>query len=153
MATESSSDAANDKVEQVQPSKLDDLNARRKKAHLGGGEKRIESQHKRGKLTARERLVSFFDDGSFSELDTFVTHRSTDLGLEKQRLEGDAVVTGHGTVDGRQVFAYAQDFTVLGGSLSLVAAQKISKVMDHAMRMGAPIIGINDSGGARIQEG
>lgn len=153
IATESSSDAANDKVEQVQPSKLDDLNARRKKAHLGGGEKRIESQHKRGKLTARERLVSFFDDGSFSELDTFVTHRSTDLGLEKQRLEGDAVVTGHGTVDGRQVFAYAQDFTVLGGSLSLVAAQKISKVMDHAMRMGAPIIGMNDSGGARIQEG
>jgi acetyl-CoA carboxylase carboxyltransferase component len=153
IATESSSDAANDKVEQVQPSKLDDLNARRKKAHLGGGEKRVESQHKRGKLTARERLVSFFDDGSFSEIDTFVTHRSTDLGLEKQRFEGDAVVAGHGTVNGRQVFAYAQDFTVLGGSLSQVAAQKISKVMDHAMRMGAPIVGINDSGGARIQEG
>jgi len=137
----------------VQQPNLDDLNQRRKKAHLGGGEKRIESQHKRGKLTARERLTSFFDDGSFSELDTFVTHRSTDLGLEKQRFEGDAVVTGHGTVDGRQVFAYAQDFTVLGGSLSQVAAQKISKVMDHAMSMGAPIIGINDSGGARIQEG
>ena len=137
----------------MQQHNLDDLNQRRKKAHLGGGEKRIESQHKRGKLTARERLTSFFDDGSFSELDTFVTHRSTDLGLEKQRFEGDAVVTGHGTVDGRQVFAYAQDFTVLGGSLSQVAAQKISKVMDHAMSMGAPIIGINDSGGARIQEG
>ena len=137
----------------MQQSNLGDLNARRKKAHLGGGEKRVESQHKRGKLTARERLVSFFDDGSFSELDTFVTHRSTDFGLEKQRFEGDAVVTGHGTVDGRQVFAYAQDFTVLGGSLSQVAALKISKVMDHAMRMGAPIIGINDSGGARIQEG
>tara|TARA_B100000029_G_scaffold67454_1_gene60135 strand:+ start:325 stop:1746 length:1422 start_codon:yes stop_codon:yes gene_type:complete len=94
-----------------------------------------------------------FDDGSFSELDTFVTHRSTDLGLEKQKFEGDAVVTGYGLIDGRQVFAYAQDFTVLGGSLSQVAAQKISKVMDHAMKVGAPIIGINDSGGARIQEG
>lgn len=94
-----------------------------------------------------------FDDGTFTELDTFVTHRSTDLGLEKQRFEGDAVVTGYGLVEGRTVFAYAQDFTVLGGSLSLVAAQKISKVMDHAVRTGAPIIGINDSGGARIQEG
>ncbi|NQW19446.1 MAG: methylmalonyl-CoA carboxyltransferase [Chloroflexi bacterium] len=137
----------------MQLSKLEDLNARRKSAHLGGGDKRVEAQHKRGKLTARERLISFFDTGSFTEFDSFVTHRSTDLGLDKQRFEGDAVVTGYGTVDGRQVFAYAQDFTVLGGSLSLVAAQKISKVMDHAMRVGAPIIGINDSGGARIQEG
>ena len=132
---------------------MEELEARRKTAHLGGGERRVESQHKRGKLTARERLLSLFDDGSFTELDTFVTHRSTDLGLEKQRFEGDSVVTGHGMVKGRQVFAYAQDFTVLGGSLSQVAGQKISKVMDLAMRVGAPIIGINDSGGARIQEG
>ncbi|MQG88383.1 MAG: methylmalonyl-CoA carboxyltransferase [SAR202 cluster bacterium] len=132
---------------------MDNLHKRRTAAHLGGGERRIESQHKRGKLTARERLIALFDDGSFSELDTFVTHRSTDLGLEKQKFEGDAVVTGYGLIDGRQVFAYAQDFTVLGGSLSQVAAQKISKVMDHAMKVGAPIIGINDSGGARIQEG
>jgi|TARA_B100001964_G_scaffold44269_1_gene49307 acetyl-CoA carboxylase carboxyltransferase component len=150
IATESSSDASE---EQAQRSKLEDLEARRRTAHRGGGERRVESQHKRGKLTARERLLSLFDDGSFAEFDSFVTHRSTDLGLDKQRFEGDAVVTGHGTVDGRQVFAYAQDFTVLGGSLSQVAAQKISKVMDHAMRTGAPIIGINDSGGARIQEG
>jgi acetyl-CoA carboxylase carboxyltransferase component len=122
-------------------------------AHLGGGEARVESQHKRGKLTARERLARLFDEDSFAETDTFVTHRSTDLGLDKQRFEGDSVVTGHGTIDGRRVFAYAQDFTVLGGSLSLVAAQKISKVIDLAMRTGAPVIGINDSGGARIQEG
>lgn len=132
---------------------MEALESRRATAHLGGGQKRVDTQHKRGKLTARERLLKLFDDGSFSETDTFITHRSTDLGLEKQRFEGDAVVTGHGTIDGRRVFAYAQDFTVLGGSLSLVTAQKISKVMDHAMRMGAPIIGINDSGGARIQEG
>ena len=136
-----------------QNSKLEKLDKRRESAHLGGGEKRVESQHKRGKLTARERLISFFDDGSFNELDTFVTHRSTDLGLDKQQFEGDAVVTGYGLVNGRKVFAYAQDFTVLGGSLSHVAAKKISKIMDHAMRTGAPIIGINDSGGARIQEG
>ena len=134
-------------------SKLDALVARRARAQLGGGEARVESQHKRGKLTARERLAKLFDEGSFTETDAFVTHRSTDLGLDKQRFEGDSVVTGYGTVDGRSVFAYAQDFTVLGGSLSQVAAQKITKVMDHAMRTGAPIIGINDSGGARIQEG
>lgn len=111
------------------------------------------AQHERGKLTARERLHRLFDEGTFTELDTFVTHRSTDLGLDKQRFEGDSVVTGYGLADGRQVFAYAQDFTVLGGSLSQVAAQKISKVMDHAVRTGCPIVGINDSGGARIQEG
>jgi propionyl-CoA carboxylase beta chain len=104
-------------------------------------------------LTARERLLRLFDEGSFTEIDTFATHRSTDLGLDRQRFEGDSVVTGYGQVEGRTVFAYAQDFTVLGGSLSYVAAQKISKVMDHAMRTGAPIVGINDSGGARIQEG
>tara|TARA_B100001167_G_scaffold167732_1_gene117196 strand:+ start:79 stop:1629 length:1551 start_codon:yes stop_codon:yes gene_type:complete len=134
-------------------SKLEKLDKRRESAHLGGGEKRVDAQHKRGKLTARERLLRFLDDGSFNELDTFVTHRSTDLGLDKQRFEGDAVVTGYGLVNGRKVFVYAQDFTVLGGSLSHVAAEKIAKVMDHAMRNGAPIIGINDSGGARIQEG
>ena len=150
IATESTSNASD---AQKQTSKLEQLESRRNTAHLGGGERRVESQHKRGKLTARERLVSFFDDGSFTEMDTFVTHRSNDLGLDKQRFEGDSVVTGHGTVDGRQVFAYAQDFTVLGGSLSQIAGQKISKVMDLAMRTGAPIIGINDSGGARIQEG
>ena len=137
----------------TQNSKLENLDKRRESAHLGGGEKRVDAQHKRGKLTARERLLRFLDDGSFNELDTFVTHRSTDLGLDKQRFEGDAVVTGYGLVNGRKVFVYAQDFTVLGGSLSHVAAEKISKVMDHAMRNGAPIIGINDSGGARIQEG
>ena len=134
-------------------SPLEALEERRTVATLGGGAERVEAQHKRGKLTARERLHRLFDDGSFTEIDTFVTHRSTDLGLDRQRFEGDAVVTGFGQVEGRTVFAYAQDFTVLGGSLSLVAAQKISKVMDHAVRTGAPIVGINDSGGARIQEG
>ena len=154
IATESKSEANNDKPENSQPkSKLEQLNERRVTAHLGGGERRIESQHKRGKLTARERLLKLFDDGSFTELDTFVTHRSTDLGLDEQRFEGDAVVTGYGTIDRRTVFGYAQDFTVLGGSLSLVSGQKIAKVMDHAMKVGAPIIGMNDSGGARIQEG
>ena len=133
--------------------KIDALEKRRAAAKMGGGERRIEAQRKRGKLTARERMTMLFDHGEFTELDTFVTHRSTDLGLEKQRFEGDSVVTGFGEIDGRRVFAYAQNFTVLGGSLSYVAAQKISKVMDHAMRTGAPVIGINDSGGARIQEG
>lgn len=132
---------------------MDALNERKSAAQKGGGDERIEAQHKRGKLTARERLHKFFDEGSFTELDTFVSHRSTDLGLDKQKYEGDSVVTGFGHVHGRKVFAYAQDFTVLGGSLSLVAGQKISKIMDHAMRTGAPVVGINDSGGARIQEG
>jgi len=150
IATESKSDASD---ESGHLSKLDALEARRTAAQLGGGEARVEAQHKRGKLTARERLARLFDEGSFTETDTFVTHRSTDLGLDKQRFEGDSVVIGYGTIDGRSVFAYAQDFTVLGGSLSQVAAGKITKVMDHAMRTGAPIIGINDSGGARIQEG
>ena len=130
-----------------------DLRKRRREAQLGGGERRIESQRKRGKLTARERLEKLFDDGTFAETDTFATHRATDLGLDRQRFAGDSVVTGSGLVNGRQVFAYAQDFTVLGGSLSEVAAQKICKVMDHAVRTGCPIVGINDSGGARIQEG
>ncbi len=129
------------------------LRDRRAKARLGGGERRIEAQHKRGKLTARERLEKLFDTGTFVEIDTFATHRATDLGLDRQRFAGDAVVTGSGLVHGRQVFAYAQDFTVLGGSLSEVASLKICKVMDHAVRNGCPIVGINDSGGARIQEG
>ena len=129
------------------------LESRRTTAKLGGGERRIESQKKRGKLTARQRLAKLFDDGNFTEIDTFNTHRSTDLGLDRQRFEGDSVVTAWGKVEGRTVFAYAQDFTVLGGSLSQIAAQKISKVMDHAIKVGAPVVGINDSGGARIQEG
>ncbi len=129
------------------------LEARRAVAQQGGGERRIEAQRGRGKLTARERLGKLFDDGNFTEIDTFATHRSTDLGLDKQRFEGDSVVTGWGSVNGRTVFGFAQDFTVLGGSLSQIAAQKISKVMDHAVKVGAPVVGINDSGGARIQEG
>lgn len=133
--------------------KVEDLIDRRVQAKLGGGEKRIASQHKKGKLTARERIDLLLDEGSFEELDMFVTHRCTNFGLEKEKYMGDGVVTGHGTIDGRIVFVYAQDFTVFGGSLSETMAQKICKVMDMAMNMGAPIIGINDSGGARIQEG
>ena len=131
--------------------KVADLIEKRVQAKLGGGEKRIASQHKKGKLTARERIDMLLDEGSFEELDMFVTHRSTNFGLEKEKYMGDGVVTGHGTIDGRIVFIFAQDFTVFGGSLSETMAQKICKVMDMAMKMGAPIIGINDSGGARIQ--
>lgn len=130
--------------------KLIDLRA---EAKLGGGEKRIEAQHAKGKMTARERIEMFLDDGSFEELDMFVTHRCTNFGMEKTKFLGDGVVTGHGTVDGRVVYVYAQDFTVFGGSLSETLALKICKVMDQAMKVGAPVIGINDSGGARIQEG
>jgi acetyl-CoA carboxylase carboxyltransferase component len=125
----------------------------REKAKLGGGEKRIESQHKKGKHTARERLDILLDEGSFEEYDMFVTHRAHDFGLENQQYLGDGVVTGHGTIDGRVVYVYAQDFTVFGGSLSETHAKKICKIMDQAMKVGAPVIGINDSGGARIQEG
>jgi acetyl-CoA carboxylase carboxyltransferase component len=120
---------------------------------LGGGEARIKSQHARGKLTARERLDLLLDKGSFVELDRFVTHRSHDFGMEEQQILGDGVVTGYGTIDRRLVFAYSQDFTVFGGSLSETQAEKICKVMDLAMKNGAPIIGLTDSGGARIQEG
>ena len=133
--------------------KVQDLIDKRVQAKLGGGEKRIDSQHKKGKLTARERIDMLLDDGSFEEFDMFVTHRSTNFGLDKEKYMGDGVVTGHGTIDGRIVFIFAQDFTVFGGSLSETMAQKICKVMDMAMNMGAPVIGINDSGGARIQEG
>ena len=122
-------------------------------AQLGGGQRRIDQQHQRGKLTARERLELLFDAGTFQELDRFVTHRTTDFGLADRTVLGDAVVTGYGNVDGRQVFAYAQDFTVFGGSLSEVVGQKICKVMDLAAKTGCPMIGICDSGGARIQEG
>jgi acetyl-CoA carboxylase carboxyltransferase component len=125
----------------------------RRESRLGGGEKRIEQQHARGKLTARERLELLLDAGSFVELDAFVTHRASDFGLDQERYLGDGVVTGHGRIDGRTVFVFSQDFTVFGGSLAEAHAEKICKVMDLAMKVGAPIIGLNDSGGARIQEG
>src|SRR6185369_14527921 len=130
--------------------RLDELNAR---ALLGGGQDRIKKQHESGKLTARERVDLLLDPGSFIELDRLVTHRCTEFGMENQKVLGDGVVTGFGLVDGRKVFVFAQDFTVFGGSLSSAYAQKICKVMDLAMKVGAPVIGLNDSGGARIQEG
>src|SRR5207344_2779337 len=133
--------------------KLELLERRVAEAEQGGGERRVKAQHAKGKLSARERLDLLLDDGSFVELDAFVTHRSTDFGLEDQRILTDGVVTGHGTIDGRTVFVFSQDFTVFGGSLSEAHAEKICKVMDLAMKVGAPIIGLNDSGGARIQEG
>jgi len=124
----------------------------RDKARMGGGEKRIRKQHDKGKLTARERIEILLDEGSFEEFDMFVTHRCTNFGMDKKKILGDGVVTGTGTIDGRVVYVFSQDFTVFGGSLSEAFAQKIVKVMDKAMKMGAPVIGINDSGGARIQE-
>lgn len=135
------------------PDRLADLAALKEKAYQGGGADRIEAQHKRGKLTARERLNILLDEGTFEEIDSLVTHRSTDFGLDKQKYLGDSVVTGFGKIDGRVVYVFAQDFTVYGGSLSEVAGEKIVKIMDLAMRNGAPLIGINDGGGARIQEG
>jgi acetyl-CoA carboxylase carboxyltransferase component len=129
------------------------LREKKAQSHLGGGQDRIDAQHKRGKLTARERIDLLLDKGSFREMDAFVTHRTHDFGLEKQRYVGDSVVTGWGTIEGRLVYVYAQDFTVFGGSLGEVHAEKIIKIMDMAMKNGAPIIGLNDSGGARIQEG
>jgi len=133
--------------------KINQLIDLRVKAKQGGGEKRIEAQHNKGKHTARERINILLDEGSFEEYDMFVTHRSHDFGLEEQLFLGDGVVTGHGTIDGRVVYVYAQDFTVFGGSLSETHARKICKILDQAMKVGAPVIGINDSGGARIQEG
>jgi len=129
------------------------LDALNEKALEGGGKARIQKQHAAGKLTARERIDLLLDPGSFVELDRFVTHRCADFGMQDQKILGDGVVTGHGTVDGRRVFVFAQDFTVFGGSLSAAYASKICKVMDLAMKVGAPVIGLNDSGGARIQEG
>jgi len=136
-----------------QEEKISHLIENRAKARLGGGEKAIEKQHARGKYTARERIAMLLDEGSFEELDMFVTHRCTNFGQDKKHILGDGVVTGFGTIDGRLVYVFAQDFTVFGGSLSETMSQKICKVMDLAMKMGAPVIGLNDSGGARIQEG
>ncbi len=132
---------------------IDQLDAKRKAAYLGGGEERIERQHAKGKLTARERIELFLDPGTFEEWDLFVEHGCVEFGLEKQKIPGDGVVTGYGTVSGRLVFVFSQDFTVFGGSLSASHAKKICKIMDQAMKVGAPVIGLNDSGGARIQEG
>lgn len=133
--------------------KLKELKELREKAKLGGGEKRIQAQHKKGKMTARERIEKLVDPGSFQEYDMFVQHRCNNFGLGKEKYLGDAVVTGQGTINGRPVYVFAQDFTVLGGSLSEAVSLKICKLMDNAMKMGIPVIGINDSGGARIQEG
>ena len=133
--------------------KINRLIELRSKAKLGGGINRIEAQHEKGKMTARERIEQLLDEGSFEEYDMFVTHRCRDFGLEKQQYLTDGVVTGHGTIDGRIVYVFSQDFTVFGGSLSESFAKKICKVMDQAIKVGAPLIGINDSGGARIQEG
>ena len=133
--------------------KLKELEAKRVEARLGGGQSKIDSQHAKGKLTARERLELFLDKGSFEEFDMFVSHRSSDFGLDKKKFLGDGVVTGVGLVNGRQVFVFSQDFTVFGGSLAEAHAEKICKIMDMAMKVGAPVIGLNDSGGARIQEG
>ncbi|MDR1583022.1 MAG: methylmalonyl-CoA carboxyltransferase, partial [Prevotellaceae bacterium] len=137
----------------IQSEKVKELIKLREQARIGGGQKRIDSQHQKGKYTARERIAMLLDEGSFEELDMFVTHRCTNFGMEKTVFLGDGIVTGYGTVNGRLVYVYAQDFTVFGGSLSETLAQKICKVMDQAMKIGAPVIGINDSGGARIQEG
>jgi len=133
--------------------KIDLLDQKIKESKLGGGEQRIESQHKKGKLTARERLHFLLDQGSFEEIGAMVMHRSTNFGLDKQKFLGDGVVTGYGTIGGRLVYVFSQDFTVLGGSLAESHAEKICKIMDLAMENGAPVIGLNDSGGARIQEG
>ncbi len=133
--------------------KISELLAKREQAKLGGGEERIRAQHKKGKYTARERVEKLLDEGSFEEYDMFVSHRCTNFGLENESYLGDGVVTGRGTIDGRVVFVFSQDFTVFGGSLSETFARKICKIMDQAMKVGAPVIGINDSGGARIQEG
>src|ERR1044072_8108531 len=140
-------------AENTHKSKLEQLQERKRLAEEGGGAARTARQHEAGKWTARERIEFFLDEGTFEEFDQLVVHRSLDFGLDKQLLPGDGVGTGHGLVDGRRVFVFAQDFTVFGGSLSETHAEKICKVMDTAMRVGAPVIGLNDSGGARIQEG
>src|SRR4026208_509428 len=132
---------------------IEELEKRREAARQGGGEKRIAAQQAKGRLTARERLSVLLDPGSFEEYDMFVEHNCSDFGMEKQKIPGDGVVTGSGTINGRLVYVFAQDFTVFGGSLSERHAQKICKIMDMAMKVGAPVIGLNDSGGARIQEG
>src|SRR6267142_4983376 len=141
------------KQQPAKPSKLEQLREREQRAEAGGGAVRIEKQHADGKMTARERVEFLLDEGSFQEFDKLVEHRSRDFGMDKEIYPGDGVVTGHGLIDGRKVFVFAQDRTVFGGSLSETHAEKICKVMDLAMKVGAPIIGLNDSGGARIQEG
>ena len=133
--------------------KLERLRTLREESLHGGGQRRLEQQHARGKLSARERLELLLDEDSFTELDAFVTHRASDFGLDEERYLGDGVITGFGRIDGRKVFVYSQDFTVFGGSLSEAHAEKICKVMDLALENGVPIIGLSDSGGARIQEG
>lgn len=137
----------------IQQEKIKKLVERRASARLGGGQKRIDAQHQKGKLTARERIALLLDEGSFEEFDMFVQHRCTNFDMDKQHFDGDGVVTGQGTIGGRPVYVFAQDFTVSGGSLSKTMSEKICKVMDMALRNGAPCIGLNDSGGARIQEG
>ena len=132
---------------------LEQLEAKREQARMGGGPKRIATQHGKGKLTARERLEVLLDEGTFEEWDMFVEHRCVDFGMQDLKVPGDGVVTGYGTINGRLVFVFSQDFTVFGGALSEAHAEKICKVMDQAMKVGAPVIGLNDSGGARIQEG
>ena len=139
--------------QKINKNKFDLLNAKNEEAILGGGIKRIEAQHKKGKLTARERIDILLDKGSFQELGKFVTHRSSDFGLETEKYLGDGVITGYGTINGRLVYVFSQDFTVFGGSLSEAHAEKVVKIMDLALKNGAPLIGLNDSGGARIQEG
>ncbi|MFM2099683.1 MAG: hypothetical protein RLZZ366_1222, partial [Pseudomonadota bacterium] len=134
-------------------SNIAELEKRRAAARLGGGQKRIDTQHAKGRLTARERLHILLDEGSFEELDMYVEHNCVEFGMQETIIPGDSVVTGSGTINGRLVYVYSQDFTVFGGSLSEAHAQKICKVMDNAMKVGAPVIGLNDSGGARIQEG
>ena len=132
---------------------IEELEGRRAEAYAGGGQRRVDAQHAKGKLTSRERIDVLLDEGSFEEFDTFVAHRCTDFGMDEVKMPGDGVVTGWGTINGRQVYVFSQDFTVFGGSLSETHAQKICKIMDMAMKVGAPVIGLNDSGGARIQEG
>src|SRR5919107_3739462 len=142
-----------EKVPETYEEKLELLEQRREEAIHSASEEAVEKQHAKGKMTARERIEKLLDPGSFEELDTFVRHRTYDFEMQKRRPWGDAVVTGHGTIDGRTVFVFSQDFTVFGGSLGEVIAEKMCKVMDLAAQVGAPVIGINDSGGARIQEG
>src|SRR3989475_760543 len=152
-AISKSAQMSSQKQQPAKLSKLDQLREREERAEQGGGPARVEKQHAAGKMTARERIDFLLDEGTFQEFDKLVEHRSRDFELDKQIYPGDGVVTGHGLIDGRKVFVFAQDFTVFGGSLSETHAEKICKVMDLAMKVGAPIIGLNDSGGARIQEG
>ncbi len=132
---------------------IDELERRRASARKGGGQRRIDAQHGKGKLTARERIALFLDEDSFEEWGMFVEHHCNDFGMEKTSITGDGMVRGQGTVNGRLVFVFSQDFTVFGGTLSETHAEKICKIVDQAMKLGAPVIGLNDSGGARIQEG